>query len=161
MFSSKETKNHRPIDFDVPDPLIGPFRDYLAVDRPLLQRRTPSAGLWITYRGDVMTGHGLYVMVAYRTRKAFGREVNLHLFRDAAATSVAIDDPDNVRIATTLLGHATLATTARHYNQARMLAAARTMQANVHKLRRQVLAKPRYFRRSGTADTFPRDGADR
>jgi hypothetical protein len=74
---------------------------------------------------------------------------------------MAIDEPDNVRIATTLLGHATQATTARHYNQARMLAATQAMQAHLRKLRRQVMAERPKLRHRGAADTFSRDGEHR
>jgi integrase len=78
---------------------------------------------------------GLYVMITQRTGTAFGRPLNPHLFRDAAATSLAVDDPDNVRVATTLLGHGSLNTTAKHYNQARTLTATRAYQKHVQVLR--------------------------
>jgi integrase len=44
--------------------------------------------------------------------------MNPHLFRDAAATTLAIHDPQHVRIAAPLLGHRTFATTERYYQQA-------------------------------------------
>jgi integrase len=59
---------------------------------------------------------------------AFGRPINPHLFRDCLATSIAIHDPDNVRMAAALLGHRSFATTERHYNLARTLQAARSYQ---------------------------------
>jgi integrase len=40
------------------------------------------------------------------------------LFRDAAATTLAIADPAHVRVAAPLLGHRTFTTTERHYQQA-------------------------------------------
>jgi integrase/recombinase XerD len=134
-----ETKTWRPIDLDVPDVLVPAFRDYLDGHRGILLDGKASTGLWITYRGDWMTAHSLYMMITYRTRKAFRRPINPHLFRDAAATSVAIDDPDNMRVATTLLGHGTLATTIKHYNQARMLTATRAYQDHLRQLRRRVM----------------------
>jgi integrase/recombinase XerD len=42
----------------------------------------------------------------------------LHLFRDAAATTLAIADPAHVRVAAPLLGHRTFTTTERHCQQA-------------------------------------------
>ncbi len=45
--------------------------------------------------------------------------VNPHLFRDCAATSLAIEDPAQVRVAAQVLGHGAFATTERHYNLAR------------------------------------------
>jgi hypothetical protein len=56
--------------------------------------------------------------VKKHTRAAFGPVVNPHLFRDAAATSIPIENPARVRIAAQVLGHGSLATTERHYNLA-------------------------------------------
>jgi integrase len=47
-----------------------------------------------------------------------------HLFRDAAATTIALDRPEQVRLAAPLLGHRSFATTERHYNLARTSGAA-------------------------------------
>jgi integrase/recombinase XerD len=67
----------------------------------------------------------IYLRVCKRTRDAFGVAVNPHLFRDAAATTLAIADPGNVRVAAPLLGHRTFATTERYYQQAKSLQAHR------------------------------------
>ena len=48
-----------------------------------------------------------------------------HLFRDAAATSIAIHDPEHVTNIMPVLGHSTLTTCERHYNQAQGLEAGR------------------------------------
>jgi integrase len=58
------------------------------------------------------------------------------LFRDCAATTIALEDPFHVRIASRLLGHRTSSTTEKHYNQARNVEAARTMQNFLLELRR-------------------------
>jgi hypothetical protein len=52
-----------------------------------------------------------------------GRPINPYLFRDCAATSVAIDDPRHIGIAWRLLGHRTPKTTEQYYNQARSVEA--------------------------------------
>jgi integrase/recombinase XerD len=57
------------------------------------------------------------------TRTAFGQAVNPQLFRDAA-TTIALDRPEQVRLAAPLLGHRSFATTERHYNLARTAEAA-------------------------------------
>jgi site-specific recombinase XerD len=80
----------------------------------------------------VTLGH----LVKARTRAAFGRAVNPHLFRDAAATSVAIEDPAHVRIAAQVLGHGAFATTERHYNLARGQEAADSWHQILGRLRR-------------------------
>ena len=54
--------------------------------------------------------------------------INPHLFRDCAATTIAIEDPEHVRIASQILGHRSAATTERYYNQAQTIDAARRYQ---------------------------------
>ena len=70
----------------------------------------------------------VYDVIVGRTGTAFGQSVNPHLFRDCAATSIAIDDPAHVRIASQILGHRSTATTERYYNQAQAIDAARRYQ---------------------------------
>jgi integrase len=47
------------------------------------------------------------------------------LFRDALATGIATDDPEHIRMASRLLGHADPRTTERHYIHAQALRASR------------------------------------
>jgi integrase/recombinase XerD len=67
---------------------------------------------------------------------AFGRPINPHLFRDSAATSIAIDDPEHVRIASCLLGHSS-ATTEKYYNHACSVEASHRWQNALLSLREQ------------------------
>ena len=62
------------------------------------------------------------------TRAAFGRDLSVHLFRDCAATTIAVDDPKHVRSIMPILGHASMAVSEKHYNQARSLEASRRYQ---------------------------------
>ncbi len=64
--------------------------------------------------------------------------LNPHLFRDCAATSIAIEDPEHVRISASILGHASLATTEKYYNQARTLEAGRLYQKSVVTMRQEM-----------------------
>jgi integrase/recombinase XerD len=119
-----ETKTHAPLEILWPDELIGPLRTYLNVHRPLLsaitRRGAKPAGdaLWVSSRGSPLTEMAMYLLICEHTQKAFGRAINPHLFRDAAATTLAIADPAHVRVAAPLLGHRTFTTTERHYQQA-------------------------------------------
>ena len=54
---------------------------------------------------------------------------------DRAATPIALEDPEYVRMAATILGHASFATTERHYNQARSVKAAQHFQGAIGYLR--------------------------
>lgn len=75
-----------------------------------------------------MTDNGIYCCIVARTREGLGQPINPHLFRDCAATSIAIDDPVHIGIACRLLGHSTASTTERYYNQAQNVEASRLMQ---------------------------------
>lgn len=57
------------------------------------------------------------------TEAFFGRRVPAHLFRDAAATTIAVDKPASIADAHHVLGHATPLTTERHYIQAQSIVA--------------------------------------
>ena len=62
------------------------------------------------------------------TRAAFGQPMNPHLFRDAAATTLALEDPEHVRQSAALLGHADFRTTETYYRMSKSVAAARVQQ---------------------------------
>jgi integrase/recombinase XerD len=78
-----------------------------------------------------MTDNGIYDRIVARTHEGLGQAINPHLFRDAAATSIAIDDPAHIGIASRLLGHRSGSTTERYYNQARSVEASRLMQKSL------------------------------
>jgi integrase len=71
-----------------------------------------------------------------RTLSKFGKAMSPHLFRDAAATSIAIDDPQHIGMTRNILGHSKLSTSQRYYNQARMIDAGRSHQAHILELRK-------------------------
>lgn len=73
------------------------------------------------------------------TMRAFGASIPPHWFRDAAATSIAIEDPRHVRDAHQVLGN-TLATMERHYNQARNIEASRRYRMMIADLRASLRA---------------------
>ena len=72
-----------------------------------------------------MSARTIYTRVTRRTAKVFGRSVNPHLFRDAAATTLALEDPEHVRVAAQVLGHSTFATTERFYRMSKIAEAVR------------------------------------
>jgi site-specific recombinase XerD len=102
-----------------------------------LRRPLPAAdALWVTMYGLPMHDHTIYMRIMARTRAAFGRAINPHLFRDCAVTTVAIEDPAHVRITAPLLHHRTFATTEKYYNQAQAIEASRLVQTHLISLRR-------------------------
>ena len=127
-----ETKTRDPIEVPWPDMLVPHLETYLADHRAgiVALRNTGSIGeaLWLSMYGPPMTDNGIYDRIVARTLEGSGQPINPHLFRDWAATSIAIDDPSHVGIATRLLGHRSASTTERYYNQARSVEASRLMQ---------------------------------
>ena len=128
------TKTKDPIELPWPDVLVPALKTYLSQHRPILAAmrgrwsRPPGGALWLSTDGSPMTRIAIYDRIIARTREGLDRPVNPHLFRDCAATSIAIEDPFHVRVATRLLGHRTAATTERYYNQAHSIEAARRHQ---------------------------------
>jgi integrase/recombinase XerD len=120
-----ETKTRAPLEILWPDELVAPLRRYLNVHRPLLSAITRRSGkpagdaLWVSSHGSPLTEMTMYERIRKHTQRAFGRAINPHLFRDAAATTLAIVDPAHVRVAAPLLGHRTFMTTERYYQQAK------------------------------------------
>jgi integrase/recombinase XerD len=142
------TKTGMPLVFPLPAELAVFMDEYIARFRPILLRmrgrrhRAAGEAFWISEDGSPMSYYSLYAPIVRATRAALGRSVNPHLFRDCAATSVAVDDPDHVRIIAPLLGHASLSTSERHYNQARGHDAARRWQEHIRALRLRVTPDP-------------------
>jgi integrase/recombinase XerD len=130
----EETKTKQPIEVPWPAALNAALASYLDGYRPFLCRlrnrwtRPVGTALWVSTHGSPMCQTAVYETIVGRTGTAFGRPINPHLFRDCAATSIAIEDPEHVRIASQLLGHRSTATTERYYNQARIVDAARRYQ---------------------------------
>jgi integrase len=120
-----ETKTGRPLELPFPEVLVPALERYVEVHRPVLaaaegRRGQGQAGaaLWLSPTGGPLSAGTLAFHITERTRAAFGRAVNPHLFRDCAATSLALEDPEHVRIAAQVLGHGSFRTTERHYNLA-------------------------------------------
>jgi site-specific recombinase XerD len=136
-----ETKTREPIELPWPEPLIGSLEVYLTRYRPVLAQRhgrwTRPVGqaLWLSRDASPMTRRGIYDRITQCTLKCLGKAINPHLFRDCAASTIAVEDPHHVRIASPLLGHRTLSTTEKYYNQARSVEATRIIQNYLISLR--------------------------
>jgi integrase len=138
QFAATETKNHRVWINGWPERLVPHLLRYLRIYRPLLMDgRYEGNHLWISQRPGPLTENGIYYAITTRTKTAFGKSVNPHLFRDCAATSVAIHDPTNVQLARHGLGHARYRTTQEYYNQAQCIEASDSLNAAVDRLRRR------------------------
>lgn len=127
----EETKTHQPIEMPWPAVLVPHLLTYIATYRPILaalQNRWASPvgdALWVSSHGSPMTQMALYDQIRQRASEGLGKAVNPHLFRDAAATTMAVEDPLHVRLVSPLLGHRDQQTAERFYQQATALEAHR------------------------------------
>jgi integrase/recombinase XerD len=76
-----------------------------------------------------------------RTRRAFGKAIWPHLFRDCAVTELVDSAPEEIGIAPDLLGHADLQTTRKHYIHAQGMTAHLRMQEAIAARRRAAAAR--------------------
>ena len=146
-FGSGDTKTGGAIDEPVPDDLLPYLEAFLRTWRPVLLRQASKFSgdpthrrLWVDRAGSPMKEFTLRSLIERYTAKQFGTAVWPHLFRDCLLTSLAIDQPDLMRIGATLLGHASSHTGTKHYNQARMLDASRRYGIAILELRETFLA---------------------
>jgi hypothetical protein len=81
---------------------------YVEVARAALQARSgkPDEGwMWLGAEGKPLTGKAISRRMRQLTTKHLGRAMSLHLFRDRAATTVAVHDSAHIGIVGDLLGH--------------------------------------------------------
>jgi integrase/recombinase XerD len=140
-FPESDTKTKEVIELPWPEALVGYLETYLARHRGVLaglRKGSTLVGdaLWLSKKGLPMDKRTIYACITARTRAALGWPINPHLFRDCVTTSIAIDDPDHVRVALPLLGHRAISTTEHYYNQARSVEANRLMQNLLLSIRR-------------------------
>ena len=136
VFEPHEMKNRRPFEIPFPRELDTALDSYLQTWRPILLQDHEIDHLWITQYGRPMNSKAAYARVTKVTMRTLGKSLNPHLFRDCAATSVALEDPEHVQIIASLLGHSSLSTAERYYNQARTLEAGRAYQGTIQNIRK-------------------------
>jgi integrase len=101
---------------------------YVQHYRPSLPNAKSTTRLWLSQVGRPLTADGLYRLVCKRTRDAFGKRVNPHLFRSCLATSTAVHHGAQIGLAMTVLDHTSTEVTERYYNQAKMIDAVQAYQ---------------------------------
>lgn len=116
-----ESKNPLPVEFE---PYLKAFcTKYRSVLMKKSAGKSISNYFWIDRGGEKMNEATLRETIKRWTKLKFGKHLWPHLFRDAAATSIAQDDPEHVGIVTSVLSHASIATAKRHYDQSTSLKA--------------------------------------
>jgi integrase/recombinase XerD len=119
-FEGRETKNRRPLEYPFPSDLVSSLERYLSFYRPTLatgegywrgMRGAPArSALWLSEHGTALSQVAMSARFKKLTEDYFGHLISMHRFRDCAATSIATDDPEHVRITMAVLGHTSLRT---------------------------------------------------
>jgi integrase len=121
QFPANETKNHKPIDIPFPGELTESLELYMRVHRPrLVAGRPDNSALWISCCGRQQHHNTIASTIREWTKLRYGLPLTPHLFRNCAATSLAIHEPESVQIAHSILGNC-YATMEAHYNLAKAL----------------------------------------
>jgi len=135
--SGSETKNAQPIECWLPDDLVSQFQRYLRDVRPRFYRVDNHQGLWPSSKGRPLTAAGVYQIVTRRTKQAFGSAIHPHLFRDIAATTLALARPDQALLSRDLLHHADFRMTEKHYLHAQTVEAGRSYADQIDAIRQE------------------------
>jgi len=133
---AEDMKTKRPLEFPVSAELSWYIDLYLNEIRSRIPGAVAHDYFWVSSQGRPMGDRIIYNTVRRRTRKALGFPVNLHRFRRAAATLWSSRDPANARGAKDLLGHASFATTEKHYIMAQSRLAGRALARTIENFRK-------------------------
>jgi integrase/recombinase XerD len=139
-FTAAETKNRRELVEPLPAALTPYIDRYLAEIRPALLRGHTCDAFWISTYRTPLSEQSIYTKICVATEEELGVRLSPHLFRDALATGIATYDPEHIRMASRLLGHADQRTTERHYIHAQALRASRRYNGVVLPIRAAAVA---------------------
>ena len=128
-------KTGQPLEVPLPGDLTHYVGRYIEIYRPVLLDDHATDHVWISQFGAPLSREAAGQRIRDHTREEFGKSITPQLFRDCAATSIAVQDPEHIHVAAVLLGHRTLSTTQRYYNQAQLLDASRHYHAQIRQLR--------------------------
>jgi integrase len=132
------TKNGQPWEAPVPDVLREILTVYLEKGRSVLLARGPGdhVALWLGREGRPLGINQFTRAISNRTSDMFGAAISPHLFRDAAATTLARTDAAAARLIKPILGHATERIAEEHYIRADTIEAGRKLADAIERLRK-------------------------
>ncbi len=132
-------KNGLPWSCTVPDILLPLLRHYIEEVRPwFLQRGTARHDiLWVGDRGTPFVENYFGMKISNVTEALTGVRVSPHLFRDAAATTLARTSTDAARLIRPVLAHTSGGTAERHYIHASSIEAGRNYADVISRLKRK------------------------
>ena len=132
-------KTGHPWEARVPDAVSPLLLQYLQEVRPWLMQRQGKRHnfLWVTSKGDPFKTGYFGVRVALATTESTGVRVSPHLFRDAAATTLARMSLQSARLIKPVLAHSCTETAEDHYIHAGSIEAGRNHAALIQNLRKR------------------------
>lgn len=133
-------KARRPLEFPLPATLRPCIDVYRAEHRPVLAAGGAAPGtsnLWLARSGAPFPSDSFADMITRRCRARFGVRLTPHDFRHCAASSIALEMPDDWPIIRVILGHTSLRTAEHHYIHLRGCAAAGQYQSVLTERRQQ------------------------
>jgi site-specific recombinase XerD len=135
LVPGEETKNGQTLEYALPTSLHPYLETYLGRIRPSFEPARASRSLWLEFKGGALEYHSIYCRFILVTQRLLGVEINPHLLRDCAATSLSTESPAAARSAAVVLGHRYFATTERYYVRANQLEASRNMNATLSNIK--------------------------
>lgn len=125
--SEDMTKTGVPWDVVVPPQVEPLLRRYIVETRPAFMNRGHQNHniLWVGKKGEVIGQNYIGTLIGNLTLKITGKRVSPHLFRDAAATTLARISPESAQLICPVLAHSSFRTAERHYNHAQTIDAGR------------------------------------
>jgi len=131
------TKNGQSWEAIVPDMVSEQLAAYLSIARPALSARGSGAqtAVWLGRNGEPLNINQFTRAIKNRTTALLKVSVTPHLFRDAAATTLARTSAASARMIKPILGHTTTRIAEAHYIQADTIAAGRGLAAALEALK--------------------------
>lgn len=139
-FLEQEVKNHRPLEYDLPDGLTWLVDRYLGVEREELLDGRTSPFVWISWFGEKLEEVGVQKRILWLSKKRFGFGFGPHRFRHAVGTTVPDADPNSDGVGASLLG-ITPRVYRRHYDRSGQVRAAKEIQRNLQKARKDTAGR--------------------
>lgn len=131
------TKSGVPWEVEIPAPVMPALNRYMLEARPTLLARGAQLhdSLWVGRKGTPLSYSAIAPAVKNGTERMLGTRISPHLFRDAAATTLARHSSQAAILIRPVLSHSSDRTAERHYNHAKTIEAGRDYAALIATLK--------------------------
>jgi site-specific recombinase XerD len=137
VLTAAETKEKRPDERPVPEDLTPWIEKYFTFYRPILATgQIETKALWLAINGEPMSYASIAELIPETTRMTVGVPVSPHMFRTAAATTLATRLGDKPHAGSAVLHHRPGPVTQQNYNRASCITAGKSLAAVNQRYRR-------------------------